>query len=109
MREGLSLMLRDWSCHVSAGAEVATALAQADARRRPVDIVLSDYRLAGTMNGVEAIRCVRERFDNALPALLLSADQGGAVVSAAAACGVPLLRKPVAPARLREAIGRAIG
>ena len=109
VRTGLSLMLGDWSCHVSAGADVNTALARVDAYRRPVDIVISDYRLAGATNGVEAIRCVRERFDNVLPALLLSADPGAAVTAAAADCGVSLLRKPVAPARLREAIGRAIG
>ncbi|MEQ8659665.1 MAG: hybrid sensor histidine kinase/response regulator, partial [Gammaproteobacteria bacterium] len=79
VREGLTLMLGDWSCHVSAGADVTAALAQADAHRRPVDIVISDYRLADAKNGVEAIRTARERFDNALPALLLSADAGAAV------------------------------
>lgn len=109
VREGLALMLGDWSCRVSAGATVADALAQVEAQRRPVDIVISDYRLAGASNGVEAIRTARDRFDNALPALLLSAEPGAAVSDAAASCGVPLLRKPVAPERLREAIGRAIG
>ena len=108
VRSGLTLLLNDWECVVSAGANLDAALADARAQPRPIDVVLSDYRLEEGVNGIDVIRAVREQFDPGLPALLLTGETGDGLVAAASAASVPVLRKPVAPETLRDAIGRAI-
>ncbi|MDV3255280.1 MAG: response regulator transcription factor, partial [Lysobacter sp.] len=69
----------------------------------PVDVILSDIRMPG-VDGIEALRQLRERGD-ATPVLLLTTfDEPELPLQAAAAGAQGFLLKDAAPGDLREAI-----
>jgi CheY-like chemotaxis protein len=68
--------------------------------RRP-DAVLCDYRLPADETGSDVIRRLRERVGADLPAALITGDTAPERLREAKESGIPLLHKPVQPARLR--------
>lgn len=68
------------------------------------DIALVDLRLETVDDGIDVIDLVRRRVGRALPALLLSGDTGAAELARVRESGLPLLTKPVSPARLKSAL-----
>jgi len=107
VREALTGLMEQWGCEVIAAADGAGALAAVEAlgakRRRP-DTVLCDYRLPAEETGGEVIRRLRERLGPDLPAALITGDTAPERLREAREAGVPLLHKPVQPARLRALI-----
>jgi CheY-like chemotaxis protein len=81
-------------------AEVEALL---DGGFRP-DIALVDLRLDAVDDGIDVIDQLRARLHSDLPALLLSGDTGAAELARVRQSGVPLLTKPVSPARLKSAL-----
>ena len=82
------------------GEELLERIAQT-----PVDVVLSDIRMAG-VDGIEALRRLRGRGD-ATPVLLLTTfDESELLLQAAEAGAQGFLLKDAAPEDLREAIAR---
>jgi signal transduction histidine kinase/CheY-like chemotaxis protein len=68
------------------------------------DVALVDLRLDAVDDGIDVIELLRRRLRPDLPALLLSGDTGAAELARVRSSGVPLLTKPVAPARLKSAL-----
>ena len=68
--------------------------------------MISDFDLGAGPDGVAAIAALRERLGAALPACLVSGDPGAA--EAAQGAGLPLLDKPVRPAKLRSLLTRLV-
>jgi signal transduction histidine kinase/ActR/RegA family two-component response regulator len=73
------------------------------------EIALVDLRLDSVDDGVEVIELLRRRHGAGLPALLLSGDTGAAELARVRASGLPLLTKPVSPARLKSALHGYLG
>jgi CheY-like chemotaxis protein len=69
-----------------------------------VDVLLSDYRLEGELNGLELILQLREHGYYAGPAALVTADTSEELTEAVRLADVQLLYKPVLPARLRRTV-----
>jgi signal transduction histidine kinase/CheY-like chemotaxis protein len=102
--QSLAGLLRAWGCYV-VSAESLDALQEALADNDVVpQVLISDFRLPGPRNGLEVIAGLRESFGPGLPGLLLSGDTGPEVLRQATDLGIPLLHKPVRPAKLRAAI-----
>jgi signal transduction histidine kinase len=108
IRRGMRLLLEDHDCRVTAGESAAAALAELPADARPVDIVLSDYRLRDETDGIEAIARVRAALDPELPAMLITGDTDPAIGERAVAADLSLLHKPVAPDSLLKAIANRV-
>lgn len=108
-RDAVASLLRQWGCHVVQGAnleELATALQQ---HLRQPDLLLSDYRLGQGANGLDALAALRDLIERPeAPALLLTAETTESVLAHARRCGVPVLHKPISPARLCEAMARQL-
>ncbi len=67
------------------------------------DLILMDIALAGKMNGIEAARCIRERYD--IPVIFLSAYSGqNRIEEAHAVSPYGYLRKPVVKDDLLNAV-----
>ena len=100
VREGACLLLRQWGVEAAAAADLVTAerLISEGAR---YDICLADYRLPGEANGLEVIVRLSARRDSPLAFCLVTGDMGAEVLAAADAAGVPIIHKPLHPARLR--------
>jgi CheY-like chemotaxis protein len=91
-------LLVDWSyvCDVAESTEEALAAAS---MARP-DIIVSDFRLRGQENGVEAIAAVRALAGAHIPALLITGDTAPERLREARASNIPVLHKPVSPAQM---------
>ena len=98
-------LLESWGCEVTAADSQAGILAALQHAATPPDIILSDYQIA-TADGLEIIRQLRAHFGLPIPAIILSGDTSSATASAAQQADIPLLHKPVRPARLRALLQR---
>lgn len=104
VRAGLRALLERHGIAVAFEANDGTELLERLAES-PVDVVLSDIRMAG-MDGIEALRRLRERGD-ATPVLLLTTfDESELLLQATEAGAQGFLLKDAAPEDLREAIAR---
>jgi signal transduction histidine kinase len=101
-REALSGLLRRWGCEVWACADLQVAL-ECLAEASP-QLLISDYRLAASEDGLRAIERLREEAGRMLPALLISADISPELQERCLPAHVTLLGKPLLPARLRQAL-----
>ncbi len=103
-QEAMEALLRQWGCEVScyATSEEAVNNIKSDS----IDLLLSDYRLEGSRDGIALIRELRATRRYSGPALLVTADTSEAVSELARLADIEVMYKPVLPARLRRAIQR---
>ncbi|MDE2228170.1 MAG: PAS-domain containing protein [Alphaproteobacteria bacterium] len=106
--DGMKTLLEGWACRVllATGADQAMALAQAE-QRRP-DLLVVDYHLDSSGDGVQCIERLRGAYAAKLPAILITADRLEAVKTLALEHGLPVLNKPVKPAALRALMMRLL-
>ncbi|TXH86784.1 MAG: hybrid sensor histidine kinase/response regulator [Rhodoferax sp.] len=95
-------LLQGWGCTVEKVANAEAAL-QCVRQGFTPNLLISDYRLPGGHDGMEAIAMVRAEV-GPIPACLVSGDTDPSVRARAATLGIPLLQKPVRPAKLRAAM-----
>jgi DNA-binding Lrp family transcriptional regulator len=86
-------------------AEIEAAIAAIEASGRSLTGLLVDYHL-DRGNGVAAIREIRRRFGESIPAILITADRSPNVRAAAREENIAILNKPVKPASLRALLGQ---
>jgi CheY-like chemotaxis protein len=72
------------------------------------DLIVCDYRLRGTENGIEVVEMLRNEFNVDIPALLVTGDTAPDRLRDAEASGLPILHKPLNPARLRTRIANLL-
>ena len=104
IRAAMSVLLEGWGCHVVAAGsaeEAETLLAHGGA---VPDAILADYRLGGAETGVQLLLRLAVRYPNAAP-VLISGDIGPEVLKEAEMSRIPMLHKPLRPARLRAMLG----
>ncbi len=103
--DALALLLRGW------GYEVATATdspsATAAMASSGADAWLFDYHLDGGLTGIALHDELAQRFGTR-PALILSADDGGATRRDVLEHGLTLLRKPLRPLALKSVLDRVL-
>ncbi|WP_143684734.1 hybrid sensor histidine kinase/response regulator [Variovorax sp. KK3] len=102
VRTGMRQLLMAWGCTCDTADSIEDA--QALARAREPELVISDYRLRELRTGAEAIATLRAEFGYDLPALLITGDTAPQRLREARATGVPLLHKPVLPSQLYRAM-----
>ncbi len=96
----MSTLLEAWNVGVLDVPGGGEAMALLDDLGIAPDVILADFHLDGATSGLDAIIAIRARF-GPIPAFLITADRS---VSLAAQCrdsGIPVLNKPLEPARLR--------
>ncbi|MBS0362760.1 MAG: hybrid sensor histidine kinase/response regulator [Proteobacteria bacterium] len=100
VREGAGRLLRQWGVDAALAADLAEAEALLAAGTR-YDVCIADYRLPGDLNGLQVIGKLKA-WPNAPAAFcLVTGDMGAEVLAAADAAQVPIIHKPLHPARLR--------
>lgn len=99
----LSGVLQSWGCRVT---RVDTALAACEQVHRGLvpDVLVSDLRLRGDYNGLDAVQMVRKVLGQNVPACMISGDTANEVRAQVQAAGLLLLQKPVRPAKLRSVL-----
>ncbi len=103
--DGMKTLLTAWDAEVIAVADPEAAISAIEASGGSVTGLLVDYHL-DRGNGVAAIRDIRRRFGENIPAILITADRSPNVRAAAREENVAVLNKPVKPASLRALLGQ---
>jgi len=103
--DGMKTLLTAWGAEIIAVADPDAATEAIEHLGRPVTGLLVDYHL-DRGNGVAAIRDIRRRFGEAIPAILITADRSPHVRAAAREEHIAVLNKPLKPASLRALLGQ---
>ena len=97
--DAMRTLLEKWGINVVLADNWDDAITQADIFSP--QILLMDYQLDETRNGLELIDAIRQHLNIILPATLITANQDDALLRRAKEQGVNYLSKPLKPARLR--------
>lgn len=103
-QEGLSDQLKSWGCEVCAAFSSDELMAALQDCGRVPDVILCDHRLQSGEQGADLIDRLRQHFNIAIPAVLVTGDSGMQMRDGLADFGLPILSKPVRPARLRAVL-----
>ena len=103
--DGMKTLLTAWDAQVIAVTDPEAAIEAIEAAGKRVTGLLVDYHL-DRGNGIAAIREIRRRFGERVPAILITADRSPHVRAAAREENVAVLNKPVKPASLRALLGQ---
>jgi Na+/proline symporter/signal transduction histidine kinase len=103
--DGMNTLLKGWDAEVIAVADPDAAIEAIEAVDGQVTGLLVDYHL-DRGNGVAAIRDIRRRFGETIPAILITADRSPHVRAAAREENIAVLSKPLKPASLRALLGQ---
>jgi CheY-like chemotaxis protein len=103
--DGMKTLLSGWNAEVIAVADPEAAIEAIEAVNKRVTGLLVDYHL-DRGNGLAAIRDIRRKFGETIPAILITADRSPHVRAAAREENVAVLNKPVKPASLRALVGQ---
>ena len=103
--QALRGLLDSWGCVVAVVEGLQGALTIVAGGFAP-DLVLSDFRLRAGESGMQTLHSLRTQLGRPLPACLMSGDTDPELIQACRDAGLPLLHKPVRPAKLRTLIRR---
>ena len=106
--QAMTFLLERWQCLVRAATSTDDALDLLGDTDWVPDIVIADQHLDGGDLGTTTIAEVRDYLGRAVPALIVTADGSEAVVKAARAAGIELMRKPLKPAQLRALLAHLL-
>jgi CheY-like chemotaxis protein len=104
IRAAMTVLLEGWGCRVMAAASGREAEAALAAEPGEIHAMLADYRLPGGENGIALLKRLAPRYPTA-HAILISGDIEPEALREAEEAGIPMLHKPLRPARLRAMLG----
>ncbi len=108
-RMSLSLLLEDWGYLVRSAADLASALRELEQWGEQPSFVVSDFRLPGGCNGVEAIREIGRHVGRRMPGIILTGDTDPARLREAHQSGCILMHQPVSLGSLKHAVASLSG
>jgi signal transduction histidine kinase/CheY-like chemotaxis protein len=97
-------LLEQWGCRVLATTSAAQACDPQRLAAAAPEVIVADYELAGGASGIEAIASIRKTLGRTVPALVVTGATSAEVLGAVRATGLPVLHRPIAPAKLRAAL-----
>jgi Na+/proline symporter/signal transduction histidine kinase len=101
--DGMQALLKRWGVDCRLAEDVVQAEAQL--RAGGIDLLLADYHLADSVDGLQALQHLRMRLGTLPPVAMITADGSSELKQRARELGYPLLHKPVRPAALRALLG----
>jgi signal transduction histidine kinase len=97
IREATRELLRPLQVDVILAATIDEAVALAKSSTAQIDMILSDWRLRGQENGIDAVRAARSICGEATPAVLITGDTSPEMLKLAHESGLVILHKPLQP------------
>lgn len=104
VRQSLRGLLESWGCTVICAQNAEQALAACPRQGPWPDLMVCDFRLRADVDGIALIQRMRSGCGCAVPAILVTGDVNTDVAARAQRVGLPMLHKPVRPAKLRAAL-----
>lgn len=107
--EAMLDLFDNWQVELAVGTDAHEVAADLLELGRAPSLILCDYRLRDGQDGIEAIAFLRRRFGADIPALLITGDTAAETLARIHATGLPLLNKPLQPAKLRAILAHYLG
>jgi PAS domain S-box-containing protein len=98
----LTALLEKWGCQTQCFDRPEAALEWAKTQQTVPDLMLLDYQLGPTLNGLELAAELRTIWHLDIPTALVTAMDDEALRQAARHAKIPVLNKPIKPAKLRS-------
>jgi signal transduction histidine kinase/ActR/RegA family two-component response regulator len=105
---GMAELFDNWKIDLVTAHSVAEAEQGLASLDRIPDVIVSDYRLPGNTDGIEVINRLRQQFGREIPAILVTGDTAPDTILRISRAGIPLLHKPLRPAKLRALLTHLI-
>ena len=102
----MAALLEQWGCEVVTAVDQQAAL-QALGQHAP-DLILADFHLDHEVTGDQVVQALRQHFSCEIPAVIITADRSDQCRRELQRMGVPLLNKPVKPAKLRAVLSQLL-
>jgi signal transduction histidine kinase len=99
VRLGMQSLLESWGCKCITAMDSDEALRNVDGRSP--DFIIADLRLRGENTGIDAIRDLRAKLGESIPAVLISGDTATEQLRKVSAAGLTMMHKPLKAVRLR--------
>ncbi|GIK87068.1 MAG: hypothetical protein BroJett026_25490 [Betaproteobacteria bacterium] len=103
VRDGMERLLRAWGCEPWLAADGDAALRIVGERGAP-DAIVADFLLRPGRDGLAAVHAVRGQCGRDVPAMIVTGESRRDELARIRDSGLPLLHKPVPPARLRSTL-----
>jgi two-component system, sensor histidine kinase len=97
IRAAMTALIESWGCRVVSAGSASEAMSRAGAMDKRPDLIVSDYRLGAGETGLQLIEMLRDEFNHAVPALVVTGDTGAEVLREVEGADCTLLHKPVQP------------
>lgn len=104
---GMAELFDNWNIDLVTAHSVAEAEQWLDSLERIPDVIVTDYRLPDD-DGLAVIARLRKRFGRDIPAILVTGDTAPETLQRITQAGLPLLHKPLRPAKLRALLTHLI-
>lgn len=101
LREALVTLLERWGIDVVVFDQYDDLQPSIKALEREPDLIISDYRLQGTIQGTDLVLEINDTLEKPCPAIVVTADTNPDLISSIRKQGFPVLIKPVSPPSLR--------
>jgi signal transduction histidine kinase/CheY-like chemotaxis protein len=100
LRSATTELLERWGIRVTAATSEAEAREHIAGDAPPPRLIIADYSLRGQL-GTDVVRNLRAAMNEAIPAVIVTADVDPLIIERIKSEGFPVLIKPVSPPRLR--------
>jgi len=101
LRDALSALLDRWGITVLTIDSFEDVEAAVRSLKEQPDIIISDYRLRGGVQGTDVVGRINDLLEKPCPAIVVTADTSPPLIESIRAQGYPVLIKPVSPPGLR--------
>ncbi len=102
VRSSITTLLRSWGMQVQSFESMQSiSNLKMDAK---LDLIVSDFQLGMNDTGIEAIALIRKQQKNNTPAIIITGTSNESLLENIKSSAIPLLKKPVKPAKLRALI-----
>ncbi|MEN2394051.1 ATP-binding response regulator [Pseudomonas halotolerans] len=105
--QSMAALLGQWGCEVLIATDEAGAFDVLQGRAP--ELILADFHLDHGVVGCEVVKHLREHFQQAIPAVIITADRSDQCRRALRKLNAPLLNKPVKPGKLRAVLSQLLG
>ena len=104
----MASLLERWRCDVRTATSTGETLETLGDTDWVPDIIIADQHLDNGDLGILTVAEARNYLGRNVPALIVTADPSQAVIAAARAAGIELMRKPLKPAQLRALLAHLL-
>lgn len=104
--QSMGALLGQWGCEVVTATDESSALS--NLQGQAPELILADYHLDHGVVGCDVVRHLREHFQQAIPAVIITADRSDQCRRSLQQLEAPLLNKPVKPGKLRAVLSQLL-